>query len=217
MYTPSFIKRENQYTGGDEYMLTRAPVIKGESNGYIGYYNITSEGPFTGRVFTKQSKRLFTVRYSASEQSSIYTKLIEDKGVTTDLEFNDPLITYIEPIPSDYKRGFFYRYFIHQRNDNYGRIKEIDKGQFDKLSDGGGGLNPNFYKGVALRWKLTGPERDILKGGIISKTGILDTNRRTLQEKDFILKGVSTYLNNRLLQFSEHSKDLRNSNTDIKL
>ena len=46
-YTPSFIKRENQYTSGNEYMISRTYVVKDdpESVGkeYIGYYNITSE------------------------------------------------------------------------------------------------------------------------------------------------------------------------------
>ena len=59
MYTPKFIKRENQFTKGGEYMETRSPVILGESKGYIGYYNITSEGAYTNRKFSDLSKTNF--------------------------------------------------------------------------------------------------------------------------------------------------------------
>jgi len=217
MYTPSFIKRENQYTKGNEYMLTRTPIVEGESNGYVGYYNITAEGPYTERVFTKKSKILFPIRFTNSEQSSTYIKLVEDKGVTTDLEFDDPTITDNLPTPEDYKRGFFIRYFIQQRNDTNGRIKEINKKQFDKLNDASGGINPNFYKGVSFRWKITGPKTDILNNGVVFKTGIQDTNLRTLQEKEFILKGIFQFLRNRVLEFSEYYTDIRETNTDIKL
>ena len=76
MYTPNFIKRENQFTNGNEYMLTRAPVIEGESIGYIGYYNITAEGPFTDRVYTQKSKPLYPIKIVNTVESSRYVELI---------------------------------------------------------------------------------------------------------------------------------------------
>lgn len=217
MYTPSYIKRENQFTSGGEYMLTRAPVLKGESDGYVGYYNITAEGPFTGKVFTATSKILFNIRYADTVQSSKYIELVTSKGKKTDLDYLDPIQLYITPTVEDIKRGFVLRYFIQQRNDINGRIKEIDKQQYDDLLKIGKGMNPSFYKGVVLRWKLSGPERDILKGEIISIPGVSDTNRRTLEQKERLMKGISSYLGNNLVQYSKYDPVSRDTQTDIKL
>ncbi len=189
MYTPSFIKKENQFTDGNEYMITRKPVVSGDV-GYTGYYNITAEGPFTGRVFTETSKPLFPFRVTNTKQSSIYVELITAKGKKTDLDYNDLVVSFAKPEEEDFKRGYFQRYFIKQRNDINGRVKEVDKQQFEDLSKTGEGLNPNFYRSLVLRWKLTGPRKDIKKGDLILVAGVEDTNKRTVIQKDKSMNGL---------------------------
>tara|TARA_R110001592_G_scaffold107501_3_gene300860 strand:+ start:236 stop:898 length:663 start_codon:yes stop_codon:yes gene_type:complete len=217
MYTPTYIKRENQFTNGNEYMDSRSPVIEGESIGYIGYYNITAEGPFTDRVYTLKSKPLFPIKVVNSKETSIYVELISNKGKKTDLDYSDPLISTTLPVIKDKKRGFILRYFIQQRNDNNARIKEVNKKQYDDLLKTDKGINPNFYKGVTVKWKIIGPMNDVLRGNIIAIPGIEDTNKRTLTEKEFFMKGISLVLSNRLLQYSEYDSLNRNTNTDIQL
>jgi len=216
MYTPSFIKRENQYTSGNEYMLTRAPLVKGESEGYIGYYNITAEGPFTGRRFTAKSVALYPVKMTDNQQSSTYLELVSAKGKKTDLDFDDPIYSTIIPTAGDMKKGYFLRFFIQQRNDSDGRIKEIDKTQYDDLTNTTKGLNPAFYKSAVLRWRLTGPKNDITEAGIITTSGVEDTNRRTIKEKQNRMRGLFEFLANRLLEHTEYARTI-DTNTDIKL
>ena len=219
-YTPSFMKRENQYTTGNEYMTSRTYVVKDDPDSkgkeYRGYYNITSEGPYTGKKFTVQSKPLFRIRYANSISSQTYIDLAKGIGYVTDLDFNDPIVTQVTPTQDDFNRGYFIRYFIQQRNDKAARIKEVDKKQFDQLSDLSGGLNSTFYKGVALRWKLAGPKNDILKNGLIFKSGVKDTNLRTLELKSRTLVGLDVVLSKDLVQYSEYSSG-RDTKTDIKL
>jgi len=219
-YTPSFMKRENQYTLGGEYMTSRTYVVKDdpESKGkeYVGYFNITSEGPYTDKRFTVNSKPLFNIRYANTKSSQIYIDLSKGTGYVSDLEFDDPISTSVTPTDEDMTRGYFIRYFIQQRNDKFARIKEIDKKQFDQLADLSGGLNSTFYKSVALRWKISGPKNDILKNGIISKPGIEDTNLRTVNIKARTLIGLDTVLKVRLLDYSEFATG-RDTKTDIKL
>lgn len=217
MYTPNFIKRENQFTNGNEYMLTRAPVIEGESIGYIGYYNITAEGPFTDRVYTQKSKPLYPIKIVNTVESSRYVELITAKGKKTDLDYSDPLFSPVTPAIEDIKRGYILRYFIQQRNDINARIKELDKKQYEDLLKVDKGINPNYYKGLIVKWKITGPKNDIYNGDIITITGIEDTNKRTLIEKEFSMNGISLVLSNRLLQYSEYDLLGRETNTDIQL
>jgi len=220
LYTPSFIKRENQYTPGEEYMINRTHVIKDDPDSigkeYIGYYNITSEGPYTGKRYTNASKHLFKIRYTDTASSQIYIDLYKGSGYISDLDFSDPVSKYVTPTDKDKTRGYFMRYFIQQRNDKAARIKEVDKKQHDQLVDQSGGLNPTFYKSLALRWKITGPKNDILKNGLIFKSGVEDTNLRTIELKSRTLIGLDSILKHQLLAYSEHATG-RDTKTDIKL
>ena len=209
MYTPSYIKRQNQYTPGGEYM------INGQE--YIGYYNITARGPFTGRVYADKEQPLSVLRIVLNEQSQLYDELATKNGYTTDLEFDDPVAAQTTITAKDKKSGFINRYFLQQRNDKRARIKEIDKVQFDSVSDGTAGINPNLYKSVALRWKITGPEFDIKDGDTIITPGVRDTNARTLKEKSNIIRGLYLYLKNYLAVFSPYAISDTESNTDIQL
>jgi hypothetical protein len=209
MYTPSYIKRQNQYTKGGEYM------IGGEE--YIGYYNITVRGPYTGRVYADKEQPLFVLKTVFNEQSQIYTGLAEGVGYTTDLDFDDPTPAVIAPNKGDIKRGFFNRYFIQKRNDKRARVYELDKDQYSTVSDGTAGINPSLFKSVVLRWKIVGPEFDVKSGSLIITPGVSNTNARTLIEKSKVIKGLYTLLKNRLTKFSPYDINNSDSNTDIEL
>ena len=184
---------------------------------YIGYYNVNVQGSFTDKVYTDKSLKLYPLEFVLNEQGQRYQQLADDRGVVTDQEFNDPMYFRPSTTRDDFKRGFIDRYFIQQRNDIRGRVIEVGKPQFDLLSDQAAGLNPNYYKSVQLRWKLTGPREDVLKNGIILTPGVIGTNNRTIIEKDNILKGVNNLLTTRLDQFSVYDSTILNTNTDIEL
>jgi hypothetical protein len=152
---------------------------------------------------------------SANVQS--YIELVDGIGHITDLEFDDPVGVYISPSSDDYIFGTIIRYFIHQRNDTLARIREISKKQFDNLSDPGAGLNSSLYKGISLKWKLTGPRKDILRNGVIATSGVEDTNRRTIKRKEFHMTGIQRFLQNRLVEFTEYAANINTTNIDIKL
>ena len=208
MYTPGFIKRERQYTGGGEYMF--------DGEVYVGYYNTTVNGLYTGKTLTKSSQRIYPIEYVENEQSQIYSELADSKGIITDLEFSDPVPTEVTPTEDDYKLGHFNRYFIQQRNDKSSRIHEIDQDQYKALLGVDTGLNSSYYKGVTLRWKIKGPKTDFIIGNKLIKAGVEDTNRRTLEEKEFRMVGITRTLQYRLLEFSRHAPIQRNSNIDIE-
>ena len=210
MYTPTHIKKQNQYTDGTEYMINAQP--------YIGFYNMTAQGPYTGRVYDfASSEELYTLEYVETVAAQQYLTLIKGTGYVADLEFDDPIQVYATPTEDDYAQGFSIRYFIQQRNDKSARLREVNKKQFDNLSDSGAGLNSSFYKGISLRWKLVGPPYDVIRNGIIAEPGVSDTNRRTINQKDYSMAGIERLLQNRLLEFSEYAIHNKITNTDIQL
>ena len=209
MYTPAFIKKENQYTAGGELMF--------DGEEYVGYYNVNVNGFYTDKIFTERSKPLYPLEFVENEESQIYITLADNKGIITDQEFDDPNHHVPSYTEEDLARGFITRYFIKQRNDTKGRIREIDKKQFDLLGDKAAGLNPDFYKSVAIKWKIKGPREDVLNGSIIVIPGVIGTNLRTLKEKDHDLEGLFIHLENRLTQYTIYALEDSTTNTDVKL
>lgn len=165
------------YTNGKEYMLSSGME-------YIGYYHIYKNNPFTGQTHENSYP---LIKYVSDFNVQKY---ISFKGIN---KFKDPIETIIYPTEEDYKKGYFTRYFIKQRN--YSKILEIDKNQYNSLSTTKG-INENFYKGVELDWKLTGSFNDIYKNGIIKYHGIEDTNKRTVLLKDITLSGLKLFITN---------------------
>jgi len=210
MYTPSFIKRENQYTEGAEYMLNGEP--------YIGYYNMTARGPYSEGVFDKgRSTQLYPIRYVPNENAQIYVDLAENQGYKTDLEFDDPVYSSPRPLKKDYRKGYFLRYFIKQRNDNEARILEISKDQYEKLLPDSG-INPSFYKGVSFKWKLKGPKNDIITNtNTIQVPGIEDTNKRTVHSYNRDLVGLNLVIGNKLFKYSKYDTSVWDkNNSDLR-
>ena len=78
-------------------------------------------------------------------------------------------------------------------------------------------MNPDYYKSAKLRWKINGPEQDVMNGSIIVIPGVIGTNRRTLKEKDNILRGLHGFLEFRLTQYTIYSEMNNNTNTDVEL
>ena len=209
MYTPSYIKKQNVYTRGNEYMIDGEP--------YVGYYNMTATGPYTGRVYDSgTSRELYILKSVPTINARTYLQLATDKGHTTDIDFDDPVQASVFPNQDDIDRGYMLRYFIQQRNDKSARIREIDGKQHKNLLDPSAGINSSFYKGIVLKWKITGPRNDIMNRGTISVPGIEDSNRRTIQRKEFEMKGIQRFLFNKSLEFSQFAPPNNSANIDIK-
>tara|TARA_B100001778_G_scaffold275557_1_gene238614 strand:- start:721 stop:1377 length:657 start_codon:yes stop_codon:yes gene_type:complete len=209
MYTPEFIKRVNQYTKGLQFML--------EGEEYIGYYNMTAVGPYTGRVYSPAtSEKLQIFREASSPLAVEYLALIEETGHISDFSHEDPVYGVQMPVyPDDYKIGWFYRYFIKQRNNNTARVIEISKSEFEDIPGIGAGLNSSFYQGIQVRWKLTGPKNDIKNSrGVIIEPGIEDTNFRVLQQRNIQMPGLFGTHGKNLLRHTEYD-DLASQNIDL--
>jgi hypothetical protein len=51
-----------------------------------------------------------------------------------------------------------------------------------------------FYNTVEVLWKISGPLYDIKKDNVLIQGGIIDSNKRSVQEAEKTIKGISNYL-----------------------
>jgi len=174
--------KEFQFKGGTEYVGA--------------YHRYVDGGVMSGAVRTAKSQDLAQFVDSTNIDNSVYQSL-------TNLDMS----VYVSPVPTrpiptdkDYKQGYFTRYVIYPRNDR-SKMFEIDAEQNKEWQKSKKGINEIFYNVITLRWKLTGPEFDLIDAQSIVTSGVVDTNRRTLLTKQSELLGITKYFSD-LREFS---------------
>ena len=202
-YTPLHIKKENQYTDGTQFMLM-------DYSPYTGYYNVTVNGPYTGRVYDDgSSKPLKKLVKFDNDAIKTYLQLADEKSLKTDFKFADPYYVITTPIEEDFQRGYMLRYFIRKRNDISAPIIEIDKDQHDKYESKDEGINPFLYKAISIKWKISGPQNDVYgQGGKLMKAGVEDTNKRTVKSASNTLSEMFSILSN-FVEYSKYDQSYR--------
>ena len=122
------------------------------------------------------------------------------------------------PKDDDYEKGYFDRIFIRKGIDKNGVIKEIDNDLLTSIN--AEPLIKPLYKSVKVRWKLTGPRKDVnIKkvydpyntevtqdefgqddSGVVY--GVESTNRRTIYLKNKEMNGLISKIIN-YIQFAQ--------------
>ena len=173
----------NLYTDGGKFFYDSS-VIE-----YVGYYNVeTIEGfsdpiVFSGRSREVDSYRLIPIPIDIEKYKNAGGK-----------DVPDPLVI-ITPVPSeqDYNREWFNRYFARKANDTTAQYHEIDKDQYERVI----GKSMPFYTAVQLRWKISGPEKDVLNAvGDIIEPGVSNTNNRSIKSVELQHPGLVFRLQN---------------------
>ncbi len=170
------------YTAGDEFQI--AAEYSGES--YVGYYHLDN-----GFIYTDPSPII--------ERQPLYPYVLEDKreerkyNIIKDTETGNhpaPRFHLPKPTSADISQGWMLRYFVQRVPDR--TITEIDNTQYESYGSDDG-IDGNLHKKISIRWKITG-----------TTLAIEFTNSGKLRTAEYIMPGISDYLNN-LLEFSEFS------------
>lgn len=194
-YTKAQIE-EGLVTNGGEWMFTNGTEYIGQYHKYI-----------TGEVFSEstfiEGKSKILIPYIDIEKINQQTDFGIDlaKNFEYDSIKNVDVPKSVTPNPSlhivsnkDITNGYMTRYFAYKAND--GRILELSKDEYDKIGTDNG-LDEILWKRFTIRWKVIGPERDVLdKNGNIVESGIIDTNRRTVTSQSTQYPTLMNYIVN---------------------
>tara|TARA_Y100001963_G_C6739068_1_gene427961 strand:+ start:1121 stop:1525 length:405 start_codon:yes stop_codon:yes gene_type:complete len=107
-----------------------------------------------------------------------------------------------KPTLLDYKKGYIIRYFAKQVNDQNAPIIEINKSQYKSWTDNDSGLDNGFYKVTSIKWKISGPDKNIIKNGFLYEKSIFNANKDMVMLKSNSFPGLSDKLVN-YLQFAK--------------
>jgi len=168
-------------TKGGEWMFT-------DNVEYIGQYHkyITDE-VFSEASFVTGISRILIPYVDLEDKLSKFG----DIGINIVSKFEYDVIKQITVTPSrfanpstatatnkDRKIGYMLRYFAYKVND--GNITELSKVSYSEVGSKDG-LDEYLWKKFTIKWKITGPEFDVMDSqNNIKESGIIDTNRRTV-------------------------------------
>jgi hypothetical protein len=168
-------------TEGQQWMLV-------DGTEYTGLYHAYT----TGEVFTEASfvdgvsKKLIPYKdlELLSELDVDFEKNFEYDNIKriTIYESGTPNPKFIQPTDKDRINGYMVRLFA-QKVNTADVLIEINKDDIKNIGKPDG-MDKNLYKTFSLRWKVSGPDDDVLdSAGNIVESGIAPTNRRTIDLK----------------------------------
>jgi hypothetical protein len=179
--------------------ITNGLVTKGEewmfSDGteYIGqYHKYTTGEVFTESNFVQDKSRKLIPYVRLQTENGELVELIggskfdfgknfiyDDIKTVKIKKSKSPSLAMIKVSDKDIKRGWMVRYFASKVNDE--QILELNKTDYDKVGTDKG-LPQFIWEKFNLRWKISGRMNDLVdpKTGIITESGIIDTNQRTI-------------------------------------
>tara|TARA_Y100001973_G_scaffold72662_1_gene105982 strand:- start:63 stop:1130 length:1068 start_codon:yes stop_codon:yes gene_type:complete len=175
-----------KYTSGKFNYIT-----KNDEKPYTGPYLETSDGElFAGHNNTKLGPRLLRIplppnnqtlvkKFSNQRVSRVFNILRPD--IQNELSKNIPIASF-KPLPSesDYRKGFFIRYFSKRINGN--SFIEIDKDTFDSILNKEGKYDSNLYEVGRIKWHLIGDDIHRLNASSVKRHSKLITLFPVLNE-----------------------------------
>jgi hypothetical protein len=172
---PSNITVKSQYTAGKQYMY------ESTQREYQGYYYKMNGKIFAGKEFNSNAPTLLKI--TPNNINSLLTSAatyVYGKITGTKINPNKPLPSYFIPSKKDVQKGYAYRYFSQQKNNNL--IKEINEDNFKVLS-----TNP-LYTLVKIKCYVVADSLD----SVGDSNYLLDL--KDLDNAEKVISGIKTFL-----------------------
>lgn len=202
IYYPENQIERNLFTKGKEWMTLD------DWKEYQGFYHKYA----TGEVFTEKDwdpiKSKTLVRYKDKNDSYFkyldlkhYTIVNGEKRIIIGgngnqfYRYDAPRAVKRLPTEVEIEDGVMTRHFIYKENEPSRLFYEVSPEQVKDYDRDHTGINQYLYGLANVPWKISGPERDVYKNGLLHLPGVVDTNIRIIERfsKKFpILKQILT-------------------------
>jgi hypothetical protein len=104
-------------------------------------------------------------------------------------------------IQQDYDKGFFMRYFA-KRENLQGYVIEISQSEYASIVNGTAVYDISMWQVLELFWKLTGPLNQVRISQYDVRAGIIDTNKRLVENSNKTFLGIKDFINEDYAKFS---------------
>lgn len=203
-YYPSFAVKTNLRTQGEDYALDGTP--------YSGPFYETYNGEaYTGSDPTNGKNQLLKPLKLYNNSPFLRTQKLTNKVRETFAEnsFNlqnvlnnsEPQTYYPQPLESDYTKGYIIRYFIKKINSK-GFVMEISPQEYTAFINGTVNYDVSYYQVVDILWKLTGPLNTVRISQYDIRAGIIDTNKRLIENANKNFLGLVEFIGDDYTKFA---------------
>lgn len=182
------------YTSGGEYIVSTTGLY------YVGYYHKdTLGGVWTDKTHSVSSiklnlpkKNILDDNINTFNRDSVVLATITKKTQNPiNTNINQPLQNALPPTPEDYDRTYFTRYIIKYKLSSKPYFVETDKNEYYRLQQSS---DQKYYYFSEVLWKISGPLYDVKQNNVLIVGGIIDSNKRSVQEAEKTTPGISNYL-----------------------
>ena len=207
-YIPKSLVNTGLYTNGGEF------IDPSTGKSYKGYFHETFNGDVgSGKTPNSPNSIKLVKNYNVIDQNNnilpteenIKYSILQPTNQELYSSSGDPLPYFPIITGKDYQRGQIIRYFAKKRNEDPPQIREITKDAFSDLNSSRGQYNYALWTVTSVFWKISGPLRDSLNKNGVKTSGIIDTNRRLVENANKDFRGIRQYLSN-LIQFAVKSE-----------
>jgi hypothetical protein len=206
-YYPSFRVKTDLITNGSEFSTSDGKPYRGK---YYATYDgriFTGANPIIGsneelfKIVTRTSSDYLNQR---SLPNQLKKQLAEKTGVnlnTIQAKRGAPVPYFPIPTDSDYKKGYLMRSFIKKVND-VGFVTEISDEEYANFENGTVDYDVSYYLVYQIMWKLTGPLNSVRLGQYDTRAGIIDTNKRLVEQANKTFLGITDFIGGDYAKFS---------------
>ena len=207
-YIPKSLVNTGLYTNGGEF------IDPSTGKSYKGYFHETFNGDVgSGKTPNSPNSIKLVKNYNVIDQNNnilpteenIKYSILQPTNQEIYSSSGDPLPYFPIITGKDYQRGQIIRYFAKKSNEDPPQIREITKDAFSDLNSSRGQYNYALWTVTSVFWKISGPLRDSLNKNGVKTSGIIDTNRRLVENANKDFRGIRQYLSN-LIQFAVKSE-----------
>jgi hypothetical protein len=186
------------YTDGGEF------IIKSTGINYVGYYH----KDLYGGVWTEKNHTVNSLSLSQPPDITI------DPSINTyeapSAEYDDllkktrssistikrPKNNSLPPSQDDYNISYYTRYIFRYKLSSGLTFEETSKNEYFSIVNS---IDKDYYWFSEVLWKIRGPLFDEKQNNILMRGGIIDSNKRSIQQAEQSIPGLSSYLTDLLL------------------
>jgi hypothetical protein len=197
-----FLLNGNPYTGKyyqtyDNRYFTGANPMEGKNQELLKNPTYTDAVYLNTGAFTNTFKKQFANQTNLTNSS---TSIGLSLAGTPNFK-GEPSSYFPIAIESDYEKGYIIRYFTKKVNTP-GYVKEISQIEYASIKNGAVPYDVSMYQILDIFWKITGPLNQKRVSQYDIRAGIVDTNKRLVENANKTFLGITDFIGGDYTKFA---------------